>query len=92
MSYQQIQKYEQGLNALTVERLFQMAEALDLPLAYLIDGFGEAKSRLTVGVALEARELRHIQRLRTVSDEVRAAIERLVSDVAQKRESRTSTD
>lgn len=31
VSYQQIQKYEKGVNSLSVERLKQIAEALDLP-------------------------------------------------------------
>ena len=34
VSYQQIQKYEKGINKISAERLFEFAVILELPIAY----------------------------------------------------------
>jgi transcriptional regulator with XRE-family HTH domain len=44
VSYQQIQKYERGMNRLSVDTLLKVAKALDLPLNAFVDtGEGHAK-------------------------------------------------
>lgn len=43
--FQQIQKYESGANRMSASRLFELAEALDVPVQYFYDGLqsrGEA--------------------------------------------------
>jgi len=37
ISYQQVQKYEKGLNAFTTDRLNQLALALDVPLTAFME-------------------------------------------------------
>lgn len=38
VTFQQIQKYERGANRIGASRLFQMARALDVPIAYFFEG------------------------------------------------------
>ncbi|WP_284876455.1 helix-turn-helix transcriptional regulator [Brevundimonas sp. MEB006b] len=40
--FQQIQKYECGANRISAARLWQLAEALETPIAYFYDGLAEA--------------------------------------------------
>ncbi|WP_297694613.1 helix-turn-helix transcriptional regulator [Phenylobacterium sp.] len=46
--FQQIQKYECAANRMSAARLWQLAEALEVPVAYFFEGLSElrAKSRL----------------------------------------------
>ncbi len=38
VTFQQVQKYENGANRVSTSRLAQIAEALKVPVAYLFDG------------------------------------------------------
>ncbi|MDA8238823.1 MAG: helix-turn-helix transcriptional regulator [Nitrospiraceae bacterium] len=38
ISYQQVQKYEKGTSELTLTRLYQMAEALEIPVGAFLQG------------------------------------------------------
>ena len=40
--FQQIQKYECGANRISAARLWQLSEALDVPVGYFYDGLGSA--------------------------------------------------
>ncbi|HZL01111.1 MAG TPA: helix-turn-helix transcriptional regulator [Caulobacteraceae bacterium] len=40
--FQQIQKYECGANRMSAARLWRLAEALDVPVAYFFDGLTRA--------------------------------------------------
>jgi transcriptional regulator with XRE-family HTH domain len=39
--FQQIQKYECGANRISAARLWQLAEALEVPVGYFFDGLGD---------------------------------------------------
>jgi len=43
--FQQIQKYECGANRISAARLWQLAEALEIPIGYFYDGLAEAQTR-----------------------------------------------
>lgn len=43
--FQQIQKYECGANRISAARLWQLAEALEIPIGYFYDGLSEAHAR-----------------------------------------------
>jgi len=43
--FQQIQKYECAANRMSAARLWQLAEALEVPVAYFFEGLGEGRSR-----------------------------------------------
>lgn len=39
VTFQQVQKYEKGLNRISASRLFQFATVLDVPISYFFDEF-----------------------------------------------------
>lgn len=41
IKFQQIQKYETGMNRVSASRLWDIAEALDVPVNFFFEGFGE---------------------------------------------------
>jgi len=55
VTFQQIQKYEKGINAVSAERLLQLANYLKVPVTYFYEGYSEYLMPKTVIV--ENREL-----------------------------------
>jgi transcriptional regulator with XRE-family HTH domain len=49
--FQQIQKYECGANRISAARLWQLSEALEVPVGYFYDGLSEAARREIAGQA-----------------------------------------
>ena len=47
VTFQQVQKYEQGANRIAVTTLVRAAEALGTPLSYFIEGLGPGDPTLT---------------------------------------------
>jgi transcriptional regulator with XRE-family HTH domain len=47
--FQQIQKYECGANRLSASRLWQLTQALNVPVSYFFDGLREAAARTADG-------------------------------------------
>ncbi len=45
ITYQQIQKYEQGGNRISTGRLYNFARIFDVPLDYFVDGFESSQKR-----------------------------------------------
>ena len=43
--FQQIQKYECGANRISAARLWQLSEALEIPIGYFYDGLTELQAR-----------------------------------------------
>jgi transcriptional regulator with XRE-family HTH domain len=41
VTFQQIQKYERGVNRMGASRLYDFAKALGVPVSYFFDGFGD---------------------------------------------------
>ena len=41
IKFQQIQKYETGMNRVSASRLWDIAHALDVPVSFFFDGLGE---------------------------------------------------
>jgi transcriptional regulator with XRE-family HTH domain len=61
VSFQQVQKYEKGLNRVGANRLQQTATALDVPITFFYDGDGksrEVESLLSLDSAFSLRLLR----------------------------------
>lgn len=54
VTFQQIQKYERGINRMGASRLFDFAKALGVPVSYFFEGFGDYV--LEDGAALAAAE------------------------------------
>ena len=44
IKFQQIQKYETGMNRISASRLWDIADALDVPVAFFFDGLGHGET------------------------------------------------
>lgn len=53
VSYQQIQKYESGKSSISIERLFDIAEALDIPVTRFFPSEKEVLSESVAKVTVE---------------------------------------
>ncbi len=42
IKFQQIQKYETGMNRVSASRLWDIAETLEVPITFFFDGYGDA--------------------------------------------------
>lgn len=42
--FQQIQKYESGANRISASRLWDLSQALDIPVSFFFEGLGAAKT------------------------------------------------
>lgn len=47
--FQQIQKYECGANRISAARLWQLSEALEVPVGYFYDGLTDAPQQMATG-------------------------------------------
>lgn len=56
VTFQQVQKYEKGVNRIAASRLFAIAGALDVPISRLFEGIAPARQR---GVAEEGGDILH---------------------------------
>lgn len=54
VTFQQIQKYEKGVNRVAASRLFDIAAALNVPIAHFFEGLDSASG--SAGVAEEGRD------------------------------------
>lgn len=43
ITFQQVQKYERGANRVSASKLWEIAQALQTPVAYFYDGLGEGE-------------------------------------------------
>src|SRR5262245_3443509 len=57
VTFQQVQKYEKGVNRIAASRLFDISSALDMPIARFFEGIGSA--RRGGGVAEESEGFIH---------------------------------
>jgi transcriptional regulator with XRE-family HTH domain len=53
LSFQQVQKYERGINRIGSGRLWQVSQMLDVPITYFFDGLAEREDG-SVETAVEA--------------------------------------
>lgn len=82
VSYQQIQKYENGSSSITVTRLRQIASALDVPIeAFLVEGEGSAHYDPEEARVLSAFRKIRADKFRRAAIDVLGIIERLSSNV-----------
>jgi transcriptional regulator with XRE-family HTH domain len=52
ISFQQVQKYECGVNRVSVSRLYDLANALDIPVSFFFDGMSSKLATATPSVPL----------------------------------------
>lgn len=51
LTFQQVQKYERGVNRVSAGRLYEIAGALDVPVGYFFDGLAAEASRAGTMIA-----------------------------------------
>lgn len=73
LSFQQVQKYELGTNRVAASRLFEVSQALDLP----VTAFFPDQEVATSEAELSTEEAKLIRALRAVKPEVRTAVANL---------------
>lgn len=54
IKFQQIQKYETGANRVSASRLWDIADALDVPVAFFFEGIEDAEKKPAANVATES--------------------------------------
>jgi transcriptional regulator with XRE-family HTH domain len=88
ITFQQVQKYEKGANAMNASRLYEFAQFMHVPVAYFFEGI-EAMSSTgeSAGFAEEGEKFDH--KARGVSDreslEMMKAFKRIKEQVVRKR-------
>jgi transcriptional regulator with XRE-family HTH domain len=53
IKFQQIQKYETGMNRISASRLFDIAQALSVPVAYFFEGMDGTDAAQATGAQLD---------------------------------------
>jgi transcriptional regulator with XRE-family HTH domain len=92
VTFQQIQKYENGKNRIGASRLHLAATALNVPISELFDDATETGSRLkaTSSLAFDSQALRLAEAFVKISDEeVRSSLVDLAEAMARKSGSRS---
>ncbi|MCB1469550.1 MAG: helix-turn-helix transcriptional regulator [Rhizobiaceae bacterium] len=83
VSYQQVQKYEQGKNRISLAILVRAAEAMDAPLSFFLEGVGPTLPQ-PVWPELNQRNIAIVKALSTVQDQkVRTALRILIRALAE---------
>ncbi|WP_299788888.1 helix-turn-helix transcriptional regulator [uncultured Marivita sp.] len=54
IKFQQIQKYETGANRVSASRLWDIADALEVPVAFFFEGMEDAQEKQASGLPTEA--------------------------------------
>ncbi len=89
ITFQQVQKYEKGANAMNSSRLYEFSQFMQVPVAYFFEGLGQAVATLgeTAGFAEESEKFDHNHK--KVSDreslEMMKAFKRIAQQTVRKR-------
>lgn len=87
ITFQQVQKYEKGANAMNANRLYEFAQFMHVPVAYFFEGLELSSGNAATGFAEEAAAFDH--KNRNVSDreslEIMKAFKRIKEQVIRKR-------
>jgi len=66
LTFQQVQKYEKGVNRVSAGRLYEIANVLEVPVGFFFEGAGAPSFREAPGLAEDTEE----PRIAILSDEV----------------------
>jgi transcriptional regulator with XRE-family HTH domain len=69
IKFQQIQKYETGMNRVSASRLWGIAEALDVPISFFFEGLSEGEEAMRDNAILADREAMELVRAYTAIPE-----------------------
>ena len=83
LTFQQIQKYENGMNRITASRLWQISLILGQPISWFFEGIGERKRK--VGDLLAKREtLKFVRYFSACDPDVQKHLAAMINAVAGK--------
>ena len=82
LTFQQIQKYENGANRISASRLWEFAERLNVPISFFYDGIDDTRDNIELEVDRMALEL--VRALQSIKDdEVRRRLYELAKMVSK---------
>ena len=86
LTFQQIQKYEKGVNRIGASRLYRLSQVLDVPLMWLFEdcpmiGKTEAADPRSQELTVPAADLKLAQRIAELDPAVRASVVSLIDAV-----------
>ncbi len=82
LTFQQIQKYENGANRISASRLWEFAEHLNVPISFFYDGLDDTRDNIELKVDRMALEL--VSALQSIKDdEVRRRLYELAKMVSK---------
>ncbi len=91
VSYQQIQKYEKGVNQLAILRLQEMARCLHVPIDYFLKDLPTVEEFPIPYNTLSAEEKRLVEQFRVISSRsVQLAFLRLIQAITHTNEEKTT--
>jgi transcriptional regulator with XRE-family HTH domain len=59
VTFQQVQKYEKGLNRIGCSRLYEISNVLNSPISFFFDGFESSNNKTNPGVNSEQQSFKH---------------------------------
>jgi len=87
ITFQQVQKYEKGANAMNAGRLYEFGQFMHVPVAYFFEGLDQSGAAGEAGFAEDAEKFDHTQK--RVSDreslEMMKAFKRIKEQIVRKR-------
>jgi len=87
ITFQQVQKYEKGANAMNSNRLYEFAQFMHVPVAYFFEGLEHGAADAQMGFAEESEKFDH--NIKRVSDreslEMMKAFKRIKEQIVRKR-------
>ena len=85
LTFQQIQKYENGANRISASRLWEFAEHLNVPISFFYDGLDDTRDNIELKVDRMALEL--VRALQSIKDDdVRRRLYELAKMVSKQTE------
>jgi transcriptional regulator with XRE-family HTH domain len=85
MSFQVVQKYEQGEIRISASRLFQLAKLLEKPVAYFFEGLENPSASAPPEQGIVRREIELVRAFRSIeSPEVQQRLLLLMRDVGER--------
>lgn len=87
LSFQQLQKYENGANRVSASKLYSLSQALDVPMAFFFDDMGDGLKPTPIAHELFDRKQLELARVFAAIDdqEIRIQIIKLVRLISENR-------
>lgn len=85
ITFQQFQKYERAGNRISASMLYQIAEALDIPVSFFFDGFtDDMPSPASAGMLANREAMQFMAFYSTLPDKIRSEVYHLVREASHR--------